>query len=239
MEDVKIDLGHDFEADGQECKDGRSRTWMLLLYPDNSEHLEVIENRLADLDWNYAGRIHDMDGVKEHHHVVVIFKDGRKNADVAKDLGIDKRWVRAWDKQKKAFRYLCHKDNPEKYQYSSDGIYGTMAEKAIACCSKGNDLNEKQSVSEILALIDSIDGFISYRFFLDLVNEKGCFSVFRRMGILGTRLIDEHNRNAQEALNAELGITAKPSAGVYADACEQASFSGFVAGHQEGMKDRH
>lgn len=232
MDDIKVDLGHDFEAEGQECKDGRSRTWMLLLYPDNPEHLEVIESKLFELDWNFAGRVHDMDDVKAHHHVVVIFKDGRKNADIANDLGIDKRFVRAWDRQKKAFRYLCHRDNPEKYQYSSDGIYGTVAEKAVAACSKGNDLSEKQSVNEIIRLIDSIDGFVSYRYFIELANENGCFSAFRRMGILGTRLIDEHNRNYQMGLNADLGVTSKPSDGYYRAACDQAAFEGFVAGHQ-------
>lgn len=232
MDDIKTDLGHDFEAEGQECKDGRSRTWMLLLYPDNPEHLQVIESKLSDLDWNYAGRVHDMDDVKAHHHVVVIFKDGRKNADIAKDLGIDKRFVRAWDRQKKAFRYLCHKDNPEKYQYSPEGIYGTMAEKAVAACAKGNDLSEKQSINEILNMLDEIDGYVSYRYFINLVNERGCFSVFRRMGIIGTRLLDEHNRRVFEEIQTEMGNGVKPTAGAYSDACDRAAFEGFIAGHQ-------
>lgn len=206
MEDVvkPLDLGHD-DVDGQECKDGRSRTWMILLYPDNPEHKAVLDGKLAELDWNYAGRVHDKDdGVKEHHHVVVLFKDGRKNTDIAKDLGIDKRWLRAWDRQKKAFRYLCHKDNPEKYQYSTDGIYGTMAEKAVGACSKGNELSETQSVQEITELIDSIEGFVSYSSFMKLVAEKGCYAVFRRMGVLGARLIDEHNAIQRSKLDKEL-----------------------------------
>ena len=237
MEDVKIDFGHDFDVEGQECKDGRSRTWMLLLYPDNPDHQEVLDGKLYDLDWNFAGRVHDKDeGVKEHHHVVVLFKDGRKNADIASDLGIDKRFVRAWDRQKKAFRYLCHKDNSDKYQYSTDGIYGTLAEKAVGACSKGNELSEKQSVSEIINLLDSIDGFVSYRYFINLINDKGCYSVFRRMGVIGTRLLDEHNQRVREELNVEMGLSAKPTHGAYANQLEQAQFDGFVAGHQAGIK---
>ncbi len=207
MEDIKglpLDPGHD-GVGGEECKDGRSRTWMILLYEDDSTHKAVLDERLAELDWNYAGRIHDQDpGVKLHHHVVVIFKDGRKKKDVAADLGIDIRWLRAWDRQKKAFRYLCHRDNPEKFQYSTDGIYGTMAEKACAACAKGDSVAEGQSVKEIVDFLDSIDGYVTYSFFLSAVSEKGLFSVFRRMGILGARLIDEHNNGVRAQMNAEV-----------------------------------
>lgn len=217
MEDIKtpVDLGHD-DVEGQECKDGRSRTWMILLYPDNPEHKTVLEETLPDLDWNYAGRLHDKDpDTKEHHHVVVLFKDGRKNTDVAKDLGIDKRWLRAWDRQKKALRYLCHRDNPEKFQYSTDGIYGTIAEKAVGHCSKGNELSEVQSVKEITKMLREIEGFVSYDFFLNLVADAGCYSVFRRMGNVGVELIKQHNQHYGKMLELEhaekVGFTAKKS----------------------------
>ena len=199
-----LDLGHD-DVDGQECKDGRSRTWMLLLYEDDPTHKAVLDGRLAELDWNFAGRIHDMDdGVKPHHHVVVLFKDGRKNADIADDLGIDKRFLRAWDRKKKALRYLCHKDNPEKYQYDTDGIYGTIAEQAVAACSKGNELSECQAVKEMTTLLNGIDGYITYSFFLNLVADKGLYPVFRRLGIIATRLIDEHNNLYRMELEKEV-----------------------------------
>lgn len=223
MDDIKIlvDLGHD-DVEGQECKDGRSRTWMILLYPDNAEHKAVLDDKLADLDWNYAGRVHDKDpDTKEHHHVVVCFKDGRKNADIAKDLGIDKRWLRAWDRQKKALRYLCHKDNPEKYQYSTDGIYGTIAEKAVGACSKGNELSEVQSVQEITKMLREIDGFVTYDFFLNLISQAGLYAVFRRMGNLGVKLIEEHNQAERIKLDKEyareVGFTS-----------DQATFERFI-----------
>lgn len=205
MEDIKkVDLGHD-EIDGQECKDGRSRTWMVLLYEDDPMHKKVLDETLAELDWNYAGRIHNQDeGVKPHHHVVVLFKDGRKKADVAKDLGIDMRWLRAWDKQKKALRYLCHKDNPEKFQYHPDGIYGTIAEKAIAQCSKGNELSETQSVLEIFSLLDGIDGMVSTMTFMRLCAEHGLYASARRMGNNLGRMLDEHNARERIKLDREI-----------------------------------
>lgn len=203
-ENLLADLGHD-DIEGQECKDGRSRTWMILLYDDDPTHKVVIDETLPELDWNYAGILHDQDeGVKPHNHIVVLFKDGRKKADVAKDLGIEPRWLRAWDKQKKALRYLCHKDNPTKFQYKPDLIYGTLAEKAITQCSKGDALSEKQSVDEIVSLLDEIEGFVSYSFFLKLMNERGLFSVFRRMGIIAVRLLDEHNAKEKLRIDNEL-----------------------------------
>ena len=206
MEDIKnpIDLGHD-DVDGQECKDGRSRTWMVLLYEDDPTHKAVLDGKFAELDWNYAGRIHDQDdGVKPHHHVVCLFKDGRKAADVAADLGLDMRWLRAWDRNKKALRYLCHRDNPEKFQYHPDGIYGTIAEKAVAACSKGDALSENQSMQEVIKTLDEIEGYISYKVFLSLMVEKGCFAVFRRLGVLGVKLIDEHNYEYSLTIKKEI-----------------------------------
>lgn len=196
-----VDLGHD-DVDGQECKDGRSRTWMLLLYPDNPEHKAVLEVNLAELDWNYAGRAHDQEA-KLHHHVVVLFKDGRKKADVAADLGIDKRWLRAWDRKKKALRYLCHRDNPDKYQYATDGIYGTIADEAVSACSKSDALSEGQAFCEISKALDEFEGYISYKRFYLLMAERGLFSVFRRLGVMGIKLIDEHNQEYAKQLEAE------------------------------------
>lgn len=204
-----VDLGHD-NVDGQECKDGRSRTWMLLLYEDDPTHKAILDGKLSELDWNFAGRIHDKDdGVKIHHHIVVLFKDGRKNTDIAKDLGIDKRWLRAWDRKKKALRYLCHRDNPEKYQYSPDGIYGTIAEQAVSACSKGNELSEAQAIKEIADLLDSIDGFVTYSFFLRYVADKGLYPVFRRLGIIATRLLDEHNAIERRKIDREISADTR------------------------------
>lgn len=234
------DFGHD-DFGGHVCKDGRSRTWMLLLYLDDPIHQAVLDGRLSDLDWNFAGRLHDMDeGVKHHHHVVVLFKDARKAADVAADLGIDSRWLRPWDSKKKAFRYLCHRDNLKKFQYSPDGIYGTLSDQAISACLKGTDTGEAQSLLDIVQLLGSIDGYVTYSFFLSLVAEKGLFAVFRRLGVLGVRLLDEHNEIYRTARQAELfqsrcdRLSEQFSASLDASAklpfdkrCEQLEIKGF------------
>lgn len=180
------EIGHDTSADG------RSRTWMLLVYEDSTD-IDALKLLLKDLDWDFAGICHDQDGVKAHHHIVCLFKDGRRIDDVAKDLNIERRWLRAWDRKKKALRYLCHKDNESKFQYDASLIYGSIAEKAAAACAKGDQASEKQSVEDLMNFIDSIDGYISYSFLIKEVNKLGLFSVFRRMGIIAVRLVDSHN----------------------------------------------
>lgn len=209
---------------------------MVLLYEDSTD-LDAFKLLLADLDWNYAGRVHDQEG-KLHHHIVILFKDGRKAADIADDLCIETRWLRAWDRKKKALRYLCHKDNPDKYQYSTDGIYGTIAEQAVSACSKGDQQSEQQSLQEVLDLLNATETALSYSLFLQMLNEKGLFSVFRRMGVLGVRLLDEHNakyaasdnfrddmRRDREAFALRLTEIEKD----FAERCERLEKLGFPA----------
>lgn len=196
MEDLLVskalDVGHDLVED----KPGRSRTWMLLLYPDTDEsgsHKAALE-KLDELDWNYCGRVHDQDeGVKEHHHVVICFANGRMKEDVAADLGIETRWVRRVHSQKKAMRYLCHKDNRDKFQYSPNEIYGTLADKAIAQCSKGDTVTEAEGTSKVIEIIDSFPGLISYSTLLSMVLAENCYPHYRRLGNTVFKLVDQHN----------------------------------------------
>lgn len=197
-----IDLGHEEVED----KPGRSRTWLLLLYPDTDEsgsHKAALE-RLDELDWNYCGRVHDKDvGVKEHHHVVVCFKDGRQKEDVAADLGIDTRWIRRAHSQKKAMRYLCHKDNKDKYQYTPNEIYGTLADKAIAQCSKGDAVSEVEGTSKVIEIIDTFPGVITYSVLLSMILAENCYPHYRRLGHTVFKLVDQHNQMIMEARGAE------------------------------------
>lgn len=192
-DEVKVS---DFGEEEVEDKPGRSRTWLLLLYPDtdvSGTHKAALE-KLDELDWNYCGRVHDQDeGVKAHHHVVVCFKDGRQKADVAADLGIDTRWIRRAHSQKKAMRYLCHKDNKDKFQYTAAEIYGTLADKAIAQCSKGDSVSEAEGTARVIELIDTFPGMISYSALLNMVLAENCYPHYRRLGNTVFKLVDQHN----------------------------------------------
>lgn len=189
-DDVSVDPGHDDLGD-ETSKDGRSRTWMILVYEDSTD-VPAFRKKLSDLDWDYAGRVHDQEA-KLHHHIVVLFKNGRKNVDIANDLGIDVRWLRAWDRKNKAIRYLCHRGWPHKYQYSTDGLYGSLAEMAAKLCDKDDSKSEETAIDEIIKLLDESQTYLTYSCFIAVLNSRKLYPSFRRMGIIGTRLLDEHN----------------------------------------------
>lgn len=172
----------------------RSRTWMLLLYPDYELHKPFFDFRLDELGIDYAGRAHDAEpSAKLHHHVVLCFQDQQTVSPLSQKLGIEKRWLRPWDSKKKAFRYLCHKDHPQKVQYDPSGIYGPLTDKAIAECNRGSKESEEEQLQKILECLSAKEDFVSYSsFFSEMLSIK-CFSAFRRLGSLGIRLIDEHN----------------------------------------------
>lgn len=201
MEDLKnayiADIGHS----DQEDKPGTSRTWLLLLYPDSDEsgsHKNALE-KLDELDWNYCGRVHDQDeGVKPHHHVLICFPAGRSKEAVANDLGIDTRWIRRVHSQKKAMRYLCHKDNRNKFQYSPSEIYGTLADKAIAQCSKGDLLSEVEGTNKVIQIIQEWPGIIEFDQLLCSVLAEGVYPHYRRLGNTVFRMVDRHNQICYE-----------------------------------------
>ena len=112
--------------------------------------------------------------------------------DVSADLGIDKRWLRPHDKKKKAMRYLCHRDNKDKFQYDSNEIYGSIAEEAMKQCAISVD-GERDNIAEIVTLLKGIDGRVTYSDFISICCDRGLWSALRRMGTLSCRLIDEHN----------------------------------------------
>lgn len=228
MEDIKIneaivknDLGHEDAED----KPGRSRTWMLLLYPEHDEtgvHKRIIEETLDELDWNYAGRVHDQDeGTRLHHHVVIYFANGRQKEDVAKDLGLDTKWLRRWHSQKRAMRYLCHRDNKDKFQYDPSGIYGTLADKAVGLCSKGDAMSEVEGVTKLVNIINEYPGYLTVTTLLPIALAEGLYSHYRRLGNSLFKLLDEHNGkwSDRDRQKAEQGLR------------DSAYFQGFVAGH--------
>lgn len=170
----------------------RSRCWMLLLYPDDPILNKCLVELLPSSGFDYVGIKHDKEG-KEHFHVVLCFHNPRNANGLTDVLEIEARWVRPWDRKNKAFRYLCHKDNPEKFQYDIDALFGSLTDDAIKACKKDSAESETGDVKEILSLLNSIDHYVSFGEFISLVAERNLWSSFRRMGAMGTRLVDEHN----------------------------------------------
>lgn len=199
-----FDLGHDgFDEDFDSPH--RKRCWMALCYPDNDDMNNWWLNVLPGLDVGYCGRIHDQEG-KAHHHVVFVFNEAKTLSACSKNVQYAERWLRPWDSKRKAMRYLCHCDNPEKFQYSPDGIYGSLVDEAVRYCAKGSNESETASVIDIMNLLDSMDCYVRFSDFARVCAEKGYWTTLRRMGTMGTRLIDDHNVNWERSMQRDVDV---------------------------------
>ena len=107
----------------------KTRYWTFLLYPDscnpdylqflNELHIPVALSPLHDRDTNPDDTIK-----KAHIHVIVCFEGPTTYNNVLENIceplkaTIPKRVLSI----RGMYRYLCHLDNPEKYQYNVDDI---------------------------------------------------------------------------------------------------------------------
>lgn len=182
-----------------EVKKERSRNWFLLLYPDNPEHVKVLE-KIPDLDWEYVGILHDSDKLddgspaKPHNHVLLKFKDAVWNTAISESSGLELRFIQKSDNWKRSARYLVHKDHPEKFQYEKTVLYGSMVETAINAINKSDPEEEAAKVMQIIKLITEWPGFIDDADFISKIVEKKLYAEYRRAGSTFNRMVDSHNR---------------------------------------------
>ena len=144
---------------------------------------ETYETALANLDtcgYQYALMKHDKDTKKDgapkkvHWHGVVL-NSGRlmyRNT-LANALSIDPRFVQApkADKPNGALRYLCHLDNPEKYQYSLSDIVTNISEEdmeeLLEKVETAQEQTEEEKTEKLLTDIENLaNGKMGYRAFL-------------------------------------------------------------------------
>lgn len=107
---------------------GRTRNFVTILYPDSvaenfkeiisSSCIPCLLSPLHDKDKNPDGEFK-----KPHYHLLIMF-DSVKSLEQAEDFvselnGVGCQKVNSLRGQA---RYLCHLDNPEKYQYSVDDV---------------------------------------------------------------------------------------------------------------------
>ena len=111
-------------------KDGRSRTWNLIVYPESAPsnwreilddmHFQWIESPLHDSDINATG-----EPKKPHFHVTFVF-EGKKSQEQIEDIVSELHCPRPQIclDVRGSVRYMAHMDNPEKFQYAPSGVVG-------------------------------------------------------------------------------------------------------------------
>ena len=124
---------------------GRTRNYATVVYPESAPEgwQSILEDQFVSA---FISPLHDCDlnptgePKKEHYHVVVMY-EGPKTVEQAKDLfekiggvGCEKvNSIRGYA------RYLCHLDNPEKFQYSQDSVRCLCGADYMGCIGLAYD----------------------------------------------------------------------------------------------------
>ena len=184
------------------ANNSRTRSFNLLLYPDNTEHEKVLK-MLTESVYSFVGICHDKDIYtedsenhcagelkKEHYHIIIKFENARTKSAVAKELEIDERFIDETKSFNSFSKYLLHRGEPDKYQYDTDELFGTLKNRVI----KMLDVRTEDELAlSVFDLLDSERRVISLTEFGRICASNGIYSCFRRAGSQMIRMIDEHN----------------------------------------------
>lgn len=154
-------------SEQQNTKDGRTRTWAFIVYPDSApenwkelvagEHCPALISPLHDADINPDG-----EPKKAHWHVLLMYT-GKKARSTVSQLAERCNAARPQpvsDRRGYA-RYLCHIDNPEKHQYPASEVTALGGADYAEFVLGGADID--------CALGEMMDWCI----------EQGCYSFYR------------------------------------------------------------
>lgn len=139
----------------------RTRNFGCVVYPESAPEnwLEILaENKVPAL----VSPLHDRDvdpqdqPKKPHFHVVIMF-EGPKTIEQAKEIfdpigGVGCEIIKSI---RGYARYLCHLDNPEKYQYDESKIIELFGADYKEICLLQSD--KYKTIEEILEFIDNED----------------------------------------------------------------------------------
>lgn len=139
-------------------KNVKKRNWAFVLYPESAPKnwkdilietgLQIAISPLHDKDFNA-----DNEEKKAHYHIIIVY-DGPTTYNNVRNLteSLGQPIPQPLEQVRGYYRYLTHKDNPEKYQYDEKDILTF------------NGFNIKDFVeltsSEIIALKKQIQSFI-------------------------------------------------------------------------------
>lgn len=175
----------------------RSRVHMLLLYPDNEQHVKALEIITQSYDNAYI--LHDKDVnedgeiKKAHWHVIIRTSNPTWSSAICKELSIEEKFIEQVKKFDNALQYLIHYNDTDKAQYSQEEVKGNLKSRLKESINK-QEKSEGEKVVELIEYIENYDGYISMTDFAKYCATNGYWSEFRRSGAIFTKIIDEHNR---------------------------------------------
>lgn len=185
--------------------EGKHRCWEVICWIDNPQHVDDMKVLLCDR--RCVGILHDKDITDEgelkkpHYHIIIKFDNASTFGSVMKLIpNHDEGNVRFVKSEKGAYRYLIHKDNPEKTQYSYEDVVGNVA---LAKKYFRDDDIEGYQLIQILEFIQNYDNRLFDTVVLRWCVEEGFYSVYRRNCYTLSRIIDQFNKEQIYLKNRE------------------------------------
>ena len=167
----------------------------IILYTDNSSHLELLDNLINKYDYAYI--LHDKDTddngdlKKAHIHLLLFFSNARWGSSILKEIDIDNpNLIEFRENKANAIQYLIHSNNHNKYQYDYTSIISN-----IDLSLYFNRFTDKETsdIAIILDFIENYNGIIYFNNLYQFVINNNLWSTYRRNYSIIKDLIHEHN----------------------------------------------
>jgi len=191
----------------QEKNKKKSRNWQAVVYPESApeDWQEILKSLTIP---GFISPLHDKDkqpdgtDKKPHYHVILIW-DGPttyKNAKETFDLIGGVMQPIPIQSLTGATRYLCHMDDPDKYQYSSDEVQSLFGADFFDQIAK--NANDSASLRKLFQFIREED-ITEYCDLIDRIDEEAMDEYFRLATKISTISIQAYltsRRNKQRDL---------------------------------------
>lgn len=146
----------------EEQKPKNYRHWLILLYDDTTSYdfKEVLRICKSQKNWAYIKHQPEENEKKPHYHVILSFENARSKKSLSNKLGVPENYIDEIKSFRTMCRYLIHKDDEDKFQYSLDQV------KVSKCFEREylkqfDDLeSEEDIINNIYIFIGSLSGWV-------------------------------------------------------------------------------
>lgn len=169
----------------EEKSSKKYRHWLILLYEDTTSYdfKEVLRIIKSQKKWAYIKHIPESNEKKEHFHVILSFENATKKETLSKKLGVPPNFIDEIKSFRTICRYLIHKDDEDKYQYSLDQVKVSKLFEKEYKMQFDDILTEDEIIDKIYQFIDSISSMSlteALRLLVQYVNSN-CFDrIYKR-----------------------------------------------------------
>lgn len=179
----------------EEIIEPKYRNFIVLLYKDSTcysregitlSYDDVIRIIKSHKYYAYIEHRPESNEKKVHTHVVLKFDNATKKSTLAKKLGVPENYIDIVKNKRSACRYLIHKDDDDKIQYSINDVFVSKPfERDFMLCFDDYK-GETEIIDEIYSFIDQLTShanenyFTCLRDFILFVNSNAYDTIYKR-----------------------------------------------------------